>query len=398
MKVLVVHEIDYLEKVIYEIQEFPELLAHKGYEITFFQFQEGARRTKGNHFRKKTIPGRVIPDVSLILRGPHQFGIPRIDRLWATLSSIPELISIFRRERPDVVLNYAVPTYGFQLLLLANMFRIPFVQRALDVSHEIRESIYRIPILLVEKFLYKHAPALSVNNSAMAEYCKAVSGRKIEPIVNYPPLDLSHFSVASGKSELRLKLGILDSDKVITYMGSFFYFSGLPEVIARFAQLTPIYSHVKLLLIGGGEQEMQLREMVRTLGLDSKVIFTGFVSYGELPNYLALSTVAINPLEIGRVASVAFPHKVLQYLAAGLPVVSTRLKGLFSALDRLNGLSWAESPTEVMDSAIALTKERVIPFDNVGVRKRLRDLFSPEAAMDSLVLTLQKAIKLRSRN
>ena len=38
MKILVLHEIDYLEKVIYEIHEFPELLARAGHEVTFFHF------------------------------------------------------------------------------------------------------------------------------------------------------------------------------------------------------------------------------------------------------------------------------------------------------------------------------------------------------------------------
>ena len=46
MKILVLHEIDYLEKVIYEIHEFPELLARAGHEVTFFHFQEGANRAK----------------------------------------------------------------------------------------------------------------------------------------------------------------------------------------------------------------------------------------------------------------------------------------------------------------------------------------------------------------
>jgi hypothetical protein len=61
MKILVLHEIDYLEKVIYEIHEFPELLAKVGHDVTFFHFQEGANRAKKNLFRKKEIVGRVVP-------------------------------------------------------------------------------------------------------------------------------------------------------------------------------------------------------------------------------------------------------------------------------------------------------------------------------------------------
>jgi glycosyltransferase involved in cell wall biosynthesis len=398
LKILVVHEVDYLEKVIYEIHEFPEMLAAAGHSVTFFQFQEGAIRKKKNMFRARVVNGRVYPKSKINLVGPLQFGIPVIDRLWATLSSVPGLLGVFIRDKPEIVLNYAVPTYGLQLLAISKIFGVPLVQRALDVSHEIRHSIYKLPILLVEKILYRYAPVLSVNNSAMAGYCKGLSGRKAEPIVNFPPLDLSHFYVASPESGLRLKLGIGTNDKVITYMGSFFYFSGLPEAISRFAELTTSDKDIKLLLIGGGEQDTELRELVRSLGIENKVIFTGFISYKELPNYLALSTVAINPLQIGRVASVAFPHKVLQYLAAGLPVASTKLEGLLSALNGLEGLSWAESPTEVMDLAIALAGKQLIPFDEIGVSKRLKNLFSPEAALRSLLNTLEEAMKMKSGN
>jgi glycosyltransferase involved in cell wall biosynthesis len=181
-------------------------------------------------------------------------------------------------------------------------------------------------------------------------------------------------------------------------MGSFFYFSGLPEVIKRFAELVPQGSSTKLLLIGGGEQESELRNIVTDLSISDRVIFTGFVSYDDLPNYLALSTVAINPLEISQVASIAFPNKVLQYLASGIPVVSTRLEGLFSAIDGIEGLTWAETPTKVLEIALGVAQAGAGVVKKSESLKALAALFSPEAALASMEQTLRTAIEINKRN
>jgi glycosyltransferase involved in cell wall biosynthesis len=181
-------------------------------------------------------------------------------------------------------------------------------------------------------------------------------------------------------------------------MGSFFYFSGLPEVIKRFAELVPGRSSTKLLLIGGGEQESELRTIVTDIGISEQVIFTGFVSYDDLPNYLALSTVAINPLKISQVASIAFPNKVLQYLATGIPVVSTRLEGLFSAIGGMKGLAWAETPTRVLEIAIEVAHAGGTEANKSESLQALSALFSPGAALASMEQTLNTAIGINKRN
>jgi glycosyltransferase involved in cell wall biosynthesis len=398
VKILVLHEIDYLEKVIYEIHEFPELLAKAGHDVTFFHFQEGANRAKKNLFRKREISGRVVPEAKLTLIGPHQFGIFWFDRLWATVSSWPALFRLFRENKFDVVLNFAVPTFGLQALIVSAIYKTPFIHRALDSSHEIRESIFRLPILWVEKLMYRFSPLLSANNSAMQRYCENLAGRKKPSVVNYPPLDIAHFSNRTPDPDLRKRLGIAPTDSVITYMGSFFYFSGLPEVIKRFAEFVPQGSSTKLLLIGGGEQENELRKIVVDLGISEQVVFTGFVSYDDLPKYLVLSTVAINPLQISQVASIAFPNKVLQYLATGIPVVSTRLEGLVSAIDGIEGLTWAETPTRVLEIALEVAQARGNRANNLESLKALAALFSPEAALASMEQTLNTAIEINKRN
>ena len=392
------HEVDYLEKVIYEIHEFPELLATAGHEVTFFQFQESAVRAKKNKFREREISGRVYPEARIKLVGPHQFGVPAIDRLWATLSSWPALFKAFREGRFDVVLNFAVPTYGLQVLVLAWLFRIPIVHRALDVSHEIRESIYRRPILVIEKLLYRLVGTLSANNEAMRNYCLRLSGRIKPSYVNYPPLDLEHFSSSILDQNLRDSLGIDMQDQVITYMGSFFYFSGLPECIREFAPHSAKNKKLKLLLIGGGEQDRELRELVSSLGLTKSVVFTGFVPYAELPRYLKLSSIAINPLKISQVAAVAFPHKVLQYLATGLTVVSTRLDGLVSAIDGIDGLHWEDSAEDCLIKAVDLLEAQKSLKQAKSVEEKLFELFAPQAALNSLVKTLMLAINRRAGN
>ena len=142
-------------------------------------------------------------------------------------------------------------------------------------------------------------------------------------------------------------------------MGSFFYFSGLDQVIQAFANAvdTGRASATKLLLIGGGEQDTVLRELVRSLGLNELVIFTGFVHYAQLPDYLALSTVTINPLKKSLVTDTALPHKVLQYLAMGLPVVSTPLDGLQSVFGLDSGIVWGSNPKEILDTALLLAAD-----------------------------------------
>jgi glycosyltransferase involved in cell wall biosynthesis len=94
------------------------------------------------------------------------------------------------------------------------------------------------------------------------------------------------------------------------------------------------------------------------------------------------------------VASIAFPNKVLQYLATGIPVVSTRLEGLFSAIDGIGGLTWADSPTRVLEIALDVAKADGGVTKNSESLKTLSALFSPESALASMEQTLKTAIEI----
>ena len=43
MKLLFIHEVSYRKKVIFEMHEIPELLAVRGHDITFLEFDEGGK-------------------------------------------------------------------------------------------------------------------------------------------------------------------------------------------------------------------------------------------------------------------------------------------------------------------------------------------------------------------
>lgn len=358
LNLLFVHEVSYEKKPIFEMHEFPEHLATKGHKVTFLQFDEGFRFWSDKRLPKsKTIAGRVLPEVRIDLVTPHQFGIPGLDRLYATISVWPALDRLLKSQKFDAVILYAVPTYGHQVIQLAKKYGVPVVFRALDVSHLIRKSILSPLIKSAEKYVYQHADVLSANNPAMTSYCATLGGRKGNTFTNLPPLDVSHFAPKPRDEELAKSLGISSADFVITYMGSFFYFSGLDIVIREFAKVANANPSLKLLLIGGGEQDAELRALVKQHSLESQVIFTGFIPYAKLPAYLQLSTVAINPMLSRPVSNTAFPHKVLQYMAAEIAVVSTKLEGIFKTFGAESGVTWVDGPAGVLNAAIELIRD-----------------------------------------
>jgi len=398
LRILFLHEVNYLTKPIFEMHEFPEHLAALGHEVGFVHFPEGLSRAElADTPYKQPISGRVLDDVSLTLFTPKALSGGLSGRLLTVLTFGKQFRNILQDFKPDVVVSFAVPTSGWQALSVSKKSGIPFVFRALDVSHKIRRSIFSPIIALAERFIYRNADWVSVNNPAMLGYVLENGGSEDRAGVDFPPLDLGHFAAdKEGAAPLRLQLGIPIEAKVILYMGSFFYFSGLPEVIRSFAKEAAHDDY--LVLIGAGEQGQELEGLVDDLGIQDKVLFTGLVSFLDLPRYLAIADVAINPLKPSLVSQTALPNKVLQYMASGLPIVSTRLRGLELTFGGdLSGLIFEKDSSDVASSALKLAHGGA-NLEQLGSNNaaKVAEIFANGLAVESFEAQLLSIVRTKS--
>ena len=380
MRILFLHEVGYLEKPIFEMHEFPENLAKKGHDVGFVDFLEKPENSRLTDFGE-LIRGRVLKQCSLRLFSQSATVEGVFGRLLAVFTFSRHFKKAMSEFKPDLVVSYSVPTTGWQALRICKRLGVPFLFRALDVSHKIRRTAFSPLVKLAEQFIYKNSNWVSCNNFAMRQYCISLGAREERSSVELPPLDLSHFLGTKQTSQrLRAKLGIPENSTVIVYMGSFFYFSGLDRIIEDLSKLA---EKPQLVLIGGGEQDAYLRELVNSLKLEDSVTFTGFVGFDELPSYLSIADVAINPMRPSLVAHAALPNKVLQYMASGLPVVSTYLNGLSSLFPDAEGLKMVKSPEEVLEESISLTGNSNLPRMGKSNRKLVVTTFALERTVDA---------------
>lgn len=81
--------------------------------------------------------------------------------------------------------------------------------------------------------------------------------------------------------------------------------------------------HIKLLLVGGGEDEAMLKALVEELGLKDRVLFTGNVDRSEVTKYRKASDIFVGPSR-----SEGLGNAFLSAMASRLPVVTTQEGGL----------------------------------------------------------------------
>lgn len=391
MRLLFIHEVNYESKVIFEMHEFPELLARRGHDVTFFHYPESGGERSLRTSRRR-IQGRVYPDASLTLITPPTFGGGPAERLAAPLLDFPALRREIMTGRYDAIVLYAVPTTGWQTVAIARRAGVPVIFRALDVSHAIRETPFTPLIKRAESTVYRGAALVSANNPALAAYCVDVSGRVGPVSVDLAPVDLSHFE--GPVEDIRARYGLTPDHRVLAYMGSFFGFSGLDDVILTLRPAFEADPLLRLVLIGGGELEPRLRALRAEHWLADRVIFTGVVPYAQLPDHLAMADVAINPFRPMQVTNIAFPHKVLQYMASGIPTVSTSLTGLRGVLGDQTGVVWAEDPSAVARAAVKLLEADAADRAEIGATERafIHATFSHEKAVEDFEHTIHSVV------
>jgi glycosyltransferase involved in cell wall biosynthesis len=365
--------------------------------VGFVHFPEGwSKQEISNYGFVKVIQGRAVEKSSLTLFTPQMAKGNFSGRIITALTFYWTMRRIIREFTPDVIVSYSVPTSGWQAIMAAKDMMVPLLFRALDVSHQIRKSRFETLIKWAERFVFRNADHISANNSALASYAIEAGAPPNRVSVENPPLDLHHFSSARiHRNQIRERLGIGESSRVVIYMGSFFYFSGLTEVIHDFAVSGE--KDVYLVLVGGGEQGPELHSLVKSLDLEGRVIFTGYVSFLELPMYLRCADVAINPMRPSLVSHLALPNKVLQYLACGLPVVSFELRGLSLALPTESSLMIASIESGIFRTALELLEQP--PLAEASAQKTQAELlrmFSIENTV-RLFASLIESMELKNR-
>src|SRR5690606_30784459 len=94
-------------------------------------------------------------------------------------------------------------------------------------------------------------------------------------------VDVEHFGAPCARDEsLAAKLQLAGCT-VLGFVGSFYGYEGLELLVRALLRIAAQRADVRLLLVGGGFQENNLRTLVGSLGLEGKVVFTGRVPHAE---------------------------------------------------------------------------------------------------------------------
>ena len=166
------------------------------------------------------------------------------------------------------------------------------------------------------------------------------------------------FRPLKKNKEFAESLGISDDDNVIVFIGTIYPFSGLIELVSDFDKIEKKNQNTKLVIVGGGPSFKKLQKFVIKKNLENKVILTNFKPQKELPKYISLADICINPFQINYVTNRILPTKILEYFACGKPVLSTPLSGTKELLpDETFGILYSTSENFTRNLSDLLSKK-----------------------------------------
>jgi len=289
--------------------------------------------------------GAFLSELEGLTAGIREFPISRLygPRAWAQQL---RAAAYLKKQRVDIV-----QAYGFY----SNCFIIPAARLAgvpvIIASIRDTGTPWTTAQRRVERVICRLAHSVMTN----AEACKDMlveqgyDPTKIRVIPN--GIDIDGLRARNGKSTLRADLGIEADAPLIGTIARIDECKGLEYFIDAAALVSPQRPEARFVIVGGNapshaEYRRALEERGRDRELNGKLFFAG--SRTDVPELL-------RELEVSVLSSVTegLPNAVLESMAAGVPVVATRVGGVPEIItDGLDGFTVPSKDPESLAAAI----------------------------------------------
>jgi glycosyltransferase involved in cell wall biosynthesis len=302
----------------------------------------------------------TIPNVRY-LRVPNYLGFRRIPigfsfrKVWLDIFLWRELKRLL--ETGEYACVHAVEEAAFLAVRAARPHGIPVVY---DMQSSIPEQLkghwllgFRPTRQLLERgerWLLQHADRVA---------CSAGLEGRVKRLVpdayplrwTFPATDQA--GAISFRAELRAELGIRASQLVVIYTGNFAGYQGLEELVDAIELVRAVHPSVVFVMVGASLDEAGAIGR-RLLKLPSE----GYRLVPRQPTtrmarYLAAADIAVSPRREGS----NLPLKVIEYLAAGLPILATNIPAHTSLLDDRLALLVEPSARGIAEGTISLVED-----------------------------------------
>lgn len=269
----------------------------------------------------------------------HRTAPPRA--LPAPLGELAEIAAFARRIdavteefRPDVLHAHSPVLGALAALRVSRRHRLPLVYeiRAFWEDASVgngtgREGSARYRATrALETWAVRRADAVAV-------ICEGLRGdliaRDIAPgkiVVSPNGVDLGLFGTPGPRdTALAAELG-LEGD-TIGFIGSFYDYEGLDDLIAAMPALVAARPKARLLLVGGGPMESALRAQAAASPAADRIRFVGRVPHDQVERYYGVVEVLAYPRKRMRLTDLVTPLKPLEAMAQGRLVAASDVGG-----------------------------------------------------------------------
>ncbi len=261
--------------------------------------------------------------------------IPVLNQVDVVVSLNRHLDRVIAAEKPDILHAHSPSLNGIAALMAGRRHKLPVVYEcrafwedaAVDHGTSVEDGIrYRLTRAL-ETHVFRKADAVTTICEGLKNdiASRGVTVEKITVIPN--AVDIERFSLnGTPNQDLVSKLG-LSGNTVLGFIGSFYAYEGLILLVQALPEILSKEPNTRLLLVGGGPQEQEIRKLVYRLKLQDVVLFTGRVSHDQVDDYYNLVDIFVYPRMNMRLTDLVTPLKPLEAMAQGKLVLASDVGG-----------------------------------------------------------------------
>jgi PEP-CTERM/exosortase A-associated glycosyltransferase len=290
-------------------------------------------------------------------------------REWREVAALTDAIVALAREwRPDVLHAHSPALCGLAGLRASRRLGIPLVYeiRAFWEDAAVgngtgREGNLKYNLTRrLEDYVVTHA-------NAVVTICEGLKGdlvaRGHDPArITIMPngVDLTLFGAPLPRdADFARELGLGDGP-VIGFIGSFYDYEGLDDLIEAMPVLEAYHPDARLLMVGGGPRADALRDQAAASPAAGAIRFVGRVPHTEVERYYALCDIMAYPRKKSRLTDLVTPLKPLEAMAQGKLVAASDVGGHRDLMtDGLTGtLFTPDSPRDCGEALARLLSDR----------------------------------------